>query len=530
MKTKLVLWGENASNEKILIAMELLERDNKVMVYVFPLEVATEEFYQSMLDLWREGKNVVFPENHQKIERPLSISESLLPDDIKVERTDIITRAQAEWHFVVLSSKLYEMYKTELDELKEKIEKISEYDDKLWNEAKSFWTKVQDQVREQNLFKDHSNILKERTNNLFEKLKEYKKSLQNDFEVTSKEVAEKFNAEIQDVEEKLSKGIGLKPLFEKMKEIQANFYKTAMTKDDKKSVWERIDNTFKSMKERKPSGENNFNNAARLKSRYDGLIETIGKMEKSIQRDKQDLEFQEKKINTTDGQLEMQIRRAKLKMLEERIHSKDEKLQDMYKVRVELESRMAKDEAKKARDEKRTEAKEHVKQKIASEMKAAEEERETMADLLEDAANKIKESKTSKKVKKEESFFESVATTLTETYEDVVDTVKAVAEVAADKIEEVADKVEDKVETALENAEDKFEKVKDAAEDKFDDVKDAVKDKFENVKDAVESKFDDVKDVVEEKYEDIKDKFSGKDTKEEELASVDNTDTEEKQN
>ena len=172
MKTKLVLWGENASNEKILIAMELLERDNKVMVYVFPLEVATEEFYQSMLDLWREGKSVTFPDNHQKIERSLSISDSLLPDDIKVERTDIITRAQAEWHFVVLSSKLYDMYKTELDELKEKIEKITEYDDKLWNEAKSFWTKVQDQVREQNLFKDHSNILKERTNNLFEKLKE----------------------------------------------------------------------------------------------------------------------------------------------------------------------------------------------------------------------------------------------------------------------------------------------------------------------------------------------------------------------
>ena len=77
------------------------------------------------------------------------MSESLLPDDIKVERTDLISRAQAEWHFVVLSAKLYEMYKTELDELKDKIDKLSDYDDKLWAEAKSFWSKVQDQVKDQ---------------------------------------------------------------------------------------------------------------------------------------------------------------------------------------------------------------------------------------------------------------------------------------------------------------------------------------------------------------------------------------------
>jgi hypothetical protein len=489
MKTKLVLWGENASNEKILIAMELLERDNKVMVYVFPLEVATEEFYQSMLDNWREGKMVNFPENHQKIERPLSVSENLLPEDIKVERTDIITRAQAEWHFVVLSAKLYEMYKTELDELKEKIEKLSEYDDKLWNEAKTFWNKVQDQVREQNLFKEHSNILKERTNNLFDKLKEFKKSIQSEFETTSKEVAAKFNEEIQDIEDKLSKGIGLKPLFEKMKEIQANYYKTAMTKEDKKSVWEKIDNTFKAMKERKPSGEGVSNNSARLKSRYDGLIDTISKMEKSIQRDKQDLDFQEKKINSTDGQLEMQIRRAKLKMLEERIHSKDEKLQDMYKVQKELELKMAKDEARKEREEKRNEARDNVKQKIANEIKAAEEERETMADLLEDAANKIKDSKT-KKVKKEESFLSSVATTLTESLEDVVDTVKAVAEVATDRLEDFADKVEE----VLEAAEDKYDTIKDVLEDKADEIKDKLKEEENKNEDIAAVESDSIED------------------------------------
>ncbi|MFM2392312.1 MAG: hypothetical protein RLZZ546_289 [Bacteroidota bacterium] len=495
MKTKLVLWGENASNEKVLLAMELLERDNKVMLYVFPVEVATENFYQSLLDQWREGKPLEFPQPHQVIERPLGITESLLPDDLKVERTDIITRAQAEWHFVVLSSKLYEMYKTELDEIKEKIDALSDYDDKLWNDAKSFWVKVQNQVKEQNLFKEHSSILKERTNNLFEKLKELKKSLQSDFEKASKELSQKFMEEIKDVEDKIEKGLGLKPLFEQMKTIQANYYKAQLTKEDRKNVWDKLDGTFKSLKDKKPSGgggQSQQFDKSRLQSRYDGLVDTISKMEKSISRDKQDLDFQNKKIEQTDGQLEMQIRKAKLKMLEERINSKNEKLVDMYKVKAELESKMNKEETKRERDEKRAEAKEQVKAKIATDIKTAEEERETMADLLENAATRLNTKgkkpagnvasnaiNTESEAPKEESLFSAISETLSETFEDAVDTIKAVAEV-----------VEDKIEDAMDIVEDKFESFEDKIEDTIDNLK---KDKEEELTDSENTKEEDTK-------------------------------------
>jgi Icc-related predicted phosphoesterase len=468
MKTKVVLWGENASNEKVLIAMELLEKDNKVMIYVFPLEVATETFYQSMLDQWREGKPLDFPQPHQVIDRPLTMTDSILPDELKVERTDLISRAQAEWHFVVLSSKLYDMYKEELDDIKTKIDSISEYDDKLWQEAKTFWGKVQEQVREQNLFKEHSITLKEKTNALFEKLKDLRKSLQNDFEKVSQDAAAKFYEEIKDVDDKIEKGLGLKPLFEQMKAIQEKYYKAQLTKEDRKNVWDKLDATFKAMKDKRPAGGGNGKPMEnKTQSRYDGLIATISMMEKSILRDKQDYDFQVKKIEQTDGQLEMQIRQAKLKMLEERINSKDEKLQDMYKVKIELEGRMSKDEARKASDAKKTEAKEVVKQKIAVDIESAKEDRETMADLLENAAAKIKDSKSKKPVSpdaiasqeketpKEESFFEAISTTLTETFEDVVDTVKAIAEVAEDKIEHAMDAVEDKMDIV----EDKIEAV-----------------------------------------------------------------------
>ena len=76
------------------MAVELLADDNQVKIYTFPEAVATDEFYQKMMDDWRNDKEVEFPEAHMVTERGLNIADSLLPESIKVERSDLPSKRQ----------------------------------------------------------------------------------------------------------------------------------------------------------------------------------------------------------------------------------------------------------------------------------------------------------------------------------------------------------------------------------------------------------------------------------------------------
>ena len=97
MKTKLVLWGKNAQDERVLIALQLRPQENKVDLWTFPENIATEDFSQKMLNEWRNGTQVDFPEGSTHSEKELSITESLLPEDLKVERGECNIIFQISW-------------------------------------------------------------------------------------------------------------------------------------------------------------------------------------------------------------------------------------------------------------------------------------------------------------------------------------------------------------------------------------------------------------------------------------------------
>lgn len=375
MKKKIVLWGQDKDDKKILMGLELQEKENKVLLHKFSEGDVTEIFYKQMMNEWREDKDVDFPASHEVEERVLSLTDDLLPEIIKTDRTDIISRAKAEWHFVVLSSKLYDLYQGEVEELKEKVTSLSKYDDIVWEEMKTFWDKVQGQVRERNLFRDHANSLRKHTNSLFDTMKKMKNDLQKEFKQQSKQSYAEFAETLDKIQEKLDKNMGLKPIFEELKGIQNQFKNTKFTREDQNKLWNRIDGYFKLVKERQFGDKGSDNSPLqRVQRRYDGLLNAIGKMENSIARDKVDLERQGIRNETTGGQLERELGKAKLIMIEERMNSKAEKLDDMLKTKIQLEARIEKEkknEERRVKDAEIAKAKVVAKEKIAQEMKEA---------------------------------------------------------------------------------------------------------------------------------------------------------------
>ena len=473
MKNKIVLWGTNGSDERILVALELKIKQNKVSVYTFAEAAATDDFYSEMMGQWRDSKEPTnFTQEHQHLERELSITEGLLPDDIKVERTDIIQRAQTEWHFVILSSKLSEAYHNELEELEEKIAGLKDFDKEIWEGLKNFWAKVQTQIRERTIFREHANTLRSRTDKGFEALKAMRSKMEDGFRKASSENLDRFGSIIDDVEKRISENKHLSNIFEELKKVQKEIRGIDFTREHRNKLWNRVDKAFKEVKEKRfGKQEGNSGPVQRLENRYNGLMNAIDRMEKSIKHDENELAFQNRQIERTDGQLEAQIRQAKLKMIEQRVSSKQEKLDDMLKTKVQLEERIEREkeretarETKRAEEKARTTAKKKAKEKIAEDIKEKQASIEDSKEDLATAAQAINEQKGGAKKKDkakkgndstkkppvdtEDSILSAIATTIGESLEDVVDTIKAVAEVVGDQIEEKVEEIKQEFEEA----------------------------------------------------------------------------------
>lgn len=562
MKTRIVMWGSNEKDQKVLIAIGLRAADNVVDIYTFPFETTTEEFYNLMLNEWRESHEVPFPEGFQHIIRPLTASDAILPPELKVDRSDILQRAQTEWHFVVLSNKLYQAFLGELHDIRDKLKSADNYKNPLWEEMKETWEKIQKNIFDKTLMREHGQQLREMTNDIFTQLKDMRKNLDTEVDRVSREFADKFNARLDEIEEKIKSGLGLQPLFNDLKRMQQEFKDADLSRGDRAKIWKRIDNAFKAVKEKK-FGEKSTRDTStldRLTRRYEGLMSAIDKMEKSIRRDDKDKHFQDDRIEHAEGQLEAQIRMAKLKMIDERVNSKNEKLAEMLKTKSELDERINREkkfleEQKKqqAHKEELKEAKENVKQKIAETIHAQADQLD--AEALGKAAEAIAEEKARKgKGKPKESLFSAITDTIGDSLTDLGDSIGAVATVLGDKIEETfkdikeeakeqADKAEDlfdnvkketgekvadvkegaghimedikeKAQHFAEGAKEKAEKVGDSAEELSDEAKaklaelrEEAKEKFDDLKEAAEHLSDDVKDKVADMAQGLKDKF-----------------------
>ena len=518
MKTKLVLWGKDDQEQKVLMAIQLRAEDNQVDVWTFHGENATNDLHKQLLYEWREGKEMAFPEsgyNHHEGE--LSATGRLLPENIFPEKDELIERAKTEWHFVVLSSKLNEVYQIELTELREKIEGSETYSSEKWEELKVFWDKVREQMQENNLARDHANSLKRQVNSLFSYLKDLRSAKEAEFQANSASTYDKFNKSLEEVNTRIQKGEMLHLVFEELKSIQREFRSTQLTREDRAKLWPKIDGAFKATKERRfgpAAGGGGGSNSPvdRHQHRLKGLMEAISKMERSIQRDKEDLNAQERKKGSTSiGQLESQLLDAKINIIRTRFKSKEDKLKNMHKTREEVEKKLA--DAKRRMEERAARAEEKAKAKAAAppvestdnkadEAKTADGKADTAtveapADVVktvevpadvakvveeapaevaktvevpEDVAKVVEEAPA--EVAKTVEVPADVAKVVEEAPAEVAKTVEVPADVAKAVVEEAKAEVTELAEVAEESVE--YETAKDAAEDVAKKVEEAV--------------------------------------------------------
>ena len=454
MRTKLILWGKTENDEKVLVAIELVEDENLVRSYVFNEEDATEEFYNLLLNKWRFDTEVEFPENYKTYNIPLTAADDIVPEGITVEKPDLISRAKTEWHFVVLSKKFYDLYKEELEEIKDKISGLAEFSTETWDELKQFWSKIQNHIKEKDLFRNHVESLKKKTDSLFDKLKELRAKSDEELKQKSQEFFDEFNKQLDKIDEKIEKGLGLQPIFEELKELQARFKKVTFDRDHRRKLWNRIDKEFKKVKEKRfGSASGDRSPLARLERRLAGLLGAIDKMSQSIERDKKELEAQKNKIGDVDGQLEAELRKAKLIMIEERIASKSEKFQDMLKTKEMLENKIAnekrKAEEKKKFEEAKKEAEAKIKEKVkesTARLKENEEELKKAAEKLKKHSDKKEESGIIEElVEKTGDILEDVTEKAGEVIEDITKKAGIVAETIVDKVKETIDEVKEKL-------------------------------------------------------------------------------------
>jgi chromosome segregation ATPase len=479
MKTKIVLWGNDKDDKRVLVTLELLSTENKVDLKTIPESDATDELYTALMDKWREGETVEFPASTTSLIQELTIVDSLLPEDLKVEKTDIITKAQAEWQFIVLSEKLYASYLSEIDALKEKIAGTSSFDKNQWEELKGLQAKVQNQFKERNIQRTHIGELRNRINELFEMMKQLRAAKDAEFQEVSDKNYEKLTAALGSIENKMTENVRFSIVFDDLKALQRDLKTAKLVREQRNELWERVDNAFKAAKEKRfgpQEKENTTSNAnsalGRVQKRYDGLMSALERMQKSIDRDKGELNEQLDKIKNSsfDGILEQQISKAKVNMIENRVTSKEDKLNEMQATRTELEKKIA-----------------DIKEK---EEKRAEREAKDAAVLAAKAVEKTEEKV--EVVAEEKSMTSKIA----DAAKSAIGKAKAVADVIEDKIDEIEDKVEaiaDKIEDAVE---EKYEAVKEVAEEKFEAAKEVMEEKVEELKDKAEEMVDKAKAML----------------------------------
>ena len=359
MKDRIAFWGTDDLEKDILVTVRLRAEDNRVDIWTFPKETLDQQFVEN---IFQDLKSVDFdklPQPHTHIEQDMS-QPSLLPDNIKARNTDVINRAEKEWYVRVLSTKLLAKLSAEVEELTTQVKTLTDFDKEAWNVTQKFWEKVNGHYESRDLDREHAGALRDKLNVSFAHLKSLRKVESKQFQEEAKEVAEKIRHELEQFAQAIaSKRSNLGDIFESLKKLQENFNVAKLSREIRNELREKINETFEAVKQARKTANNN-----RFQGRIDGLKKVVANMEKLIREDEKELQFQQNRISQSGGQLEIQLREAKILLVKSRLESKQEKLKDMQNTLDELSKRAEKEEQARIKAEEKAQSREHTAKEV----------------------------------------------------------------------------------------------------------------------------------------------------------------------
>lgn len=337
MTSRFTTTGTNADDKPVLLAYELKEYEFKVDLYIIPKKKLKADTLAFLEKNWVEGEAFEFPDGTEIVNPKLQGEDSILPDGIRSEESGKIRSKQNEWAYMLLTAKLWESYLVELEDLKKKATALTQYDRQLFDDAKSFWERVLEHRKERDISQERLDKIKDDVNSIFEKLKTFRKTESAEFEAASAKQRDGILAKVEELKKRADAHANFKSLLEELKNLQQESRKNRYTKADDIQLRKAFDSLFQFVNEQR-----NLFFSDKTSSRIKGLTEVVQKMEHSLNRDKSDLAYLDRKENSNNiKSLELQLIKVKKNLLNEAIASKEEKLKDIRNTLEHLQKQAA---------------------------------------------------------------------------------------------------------------------------------------------------------------------------------------------
>lgn len=372
MNTRLVLWGEIGTDRKALIAIYLDEETAKIHLYAFPKEEVTKEIQDALFVEWKNGGEFTFPENaiHWEVD---ANSDSILPENVKVDRTDIVLQSQHKWGKKLMSTKINQLLTDEVKLLEEKASVLADYDASLWDKAKAQWEKIASYQKKNEISWEQTTVLKDRINSVFEALKAVKRINHENEDQANAVLVKSYFKRIEDLQSKLIYADQWKHIFDELKKMQAELKEAAIRWNHKKNLYNQINEIFDDLRKYRMTEV-----VSKTNNRIAQLTKILSGLKDSVARDTDSYKMQlEKMQHYTRGKLTEEEIKNRFGFILDTVKEKEAKVlgiqQTIAQLKADLEKEKKQQEKREQEKLKREQEQQNKKKDHQTEESAAEE-------------------------------------------------------------------------------------------------------------------------------------------------------------